>query len=605
MVMPYLEGVTLKDYLAQKGGRLPYEAIRDILLPVMDSLKEVHRVHLLHRDISPDNIFLTTSRQVKLIDFGAARYQAGEHSKSLSVILKTGYAPEEQYRSSGRQGPWTDVYAISATFYKAITGQAPPDALDRLEHDFLLPPSQLGVDIQPAAEQVLLKGLAVKAANRFQTIQDFQAALLGITTPAMVAPMAPASQTLSSPVEQFQTMQSMEPAAISRPLPPPIALTQVPRRPRSLLAILAPAVALIGIILVAILVWQGIKTPPIPQPDPKEREARIYLKQGIESYKTGTPEALKTALRSFEKAAELKSDLFETQYYLGLTLNQFGRNQEAAAAFSNVIAAKPDFAEAHYALSLTYIVLGKNEAAHEQYNILKNLNADLAKDLSFKLAHHLSPQPSPKPPETERLKRLDLAVLKNARYKVENEWITLKDGKFERGNSPGSDADFIRVYFEKAALGKFTDNATNDAAGVIYWYNGGGSGCFYQLGAVIMKDGKPINISTISLGDRVKINKLSISNNTIALDMFTHGPKDALANPSVRTTKKYKLSEDKLVLIPSSQGRAKIQQADNNRRLLKKGPTLPPPKPTVETTRPSAVNVDKVFDFEPERPRLK
>jgi serine/threonine protein kinase len=180
MVMEYVEGVTLKEYLEKKGGRISFEEARGIMMPVMDALREVHQAGMLHRDISPDNIYITTAGQVKVIDFGAARYFAGEQSKSLSVILKSGYAPEEQYRSSGKQGAWTDVYGTGATLYRLISGKTPPDALDRLHHDTLKPPSNLGILIPRQAEQALLKGLSVAAKNRFSTIEQFQGALLGI-----------------------------------------------------------------------------------------------------------------------------------------------------------------------------------------------------------------------------------------------------------------------------------------------------------------------------------------------------------------------------------------------------------------------------------------
>ena len=193
LVMEYLEGSTLKEYLAQHGGRLSFNQALALITPVMDALRELHRANVLHRDISPDNIYITESGQIKLLDFGAARQALSDRSQRLSVILKVGYAPEEQYRSAGKQGPWTDVYAVGATFYHLITGQLPPQSIDRLAEDLLQPPSALGVDIPPGAEDALMTALAVKASQRYETIQDFQAAI-GLPAAATV-PRRPSRTT--------------------------------------------------------------------------------------------------------------------------------------------------------------------------------------------------------------------------------------------------------------------------------------------------------------------------------------------------------------------------------------------------------------------------
>jgi serine/threonine protein kinase len=178
MVMQYLDGMSMKDYLKrQPGGRIPYATAVRILTPVLDALREVHAAGLVHRDISPDNIFITRQKQIKLLDFGAARYAIGEHSKSLTSVLKHGYAPVEQYSTKGNQGPWSDVYAVAATIYRCITGSVPPDAMERLQGDTLRSPRQFDVEIPPSAEAALLKGLALKVPQRFETIEQFQKAL--------------------------------------------------------------------------------------------------------------------------------------------------------------------------------------------------------------------------------------------------------------------------------------------------------------------------------------------------------------------------------------------------------------------------------------------
>lgn len=178
LVMRYLEGTTFKEYLKSEGEKIPYCRSLEILMPVMDTLREVHKTGMLHRDISPGNIYISTDGRVKLFDFGAARYSMGKHSKNLSVILKPGFAPEEQYRNNGMQGPWTDIYALGATFYRAITGIMPQEALNRMYKDTLQPPSRMGVKIPSRAEQALMKALAVKGPDRFLEMEKFQQAIV-------------------------------------------------------------------------------------------------------------------------------------------------------------------------------------------------------------------------------------------------------------------------------------------------------------------------------------------------------------------------------------------------------------------------------------------
>jgi serine/threonine protein kinase len=257
MVMEYIEGVTFKQFLEQKGGRIPFELASQIMMPVMDALREVHGTGLLHRDISPDNVYITADGRIKLLDFGAARYFSGEYSKSLSVILKTGYAPEEQYRSRGKQGAWTDVYATAATLYRAITGRTPPDALDRKEEDTLEPPSRLGIVITPEAEQALMKALAVNAHSRFQNMGDFQNALhSGAALP--VSPAAPTSDGFTQPYHSPPQWAPDLPAGQILPQP-----GSLPRK-RTSLAAAAIIISVAALVLVGSGVLWFASRPPAP-----------------------------------------------------------------------------------------------------------------------------------------------------------------------------------------------------------------------------------------------------------------------------------------------------------------------------------------------------
>ncbi len=178
IVMEYLEGQTLKEYLNRQGGKLPVGQALQALEPVMVSMSQVHRAGIIHRDISPDNIMITTDGMMKLLDFGAAVDLMKEEERSLSIMLKPGYAPEEQYRTKGKLGPWSDVYALAATIYKCITGITPPEAMERMREDHLAAPGSLGINMPPSVEAALLKGMSVYADNRYQTMDEFHHALM-------------------------------------------------------------------------------------------------------------------------------------------------------------------------------------------------------------------------------------------------------------------------------------------------------------------------------------------------------------------------------------------------------------------------------------------
>ena len=172
-VMDYIEGISFKTYIANHGGKISVEETLNVMIPVLRALTAVHAEGFIHRDVTPDNIYITKDGMVKLLDFGSARYSIGDKSKSLDVILKVGYAPKEQYIRRSRQGPFTDVYSCAACFYAAITGFLPPESLERLDHDELVPISQCGIDIPEYLDKAILKGLAVQPEDRFQSAAEF------------------------------------------------------------------------------------------------------------------------------------------------------------------------------------------------------------------------------------------------------------------------------------------------------------------------------------------------------------------------------------------------------------------------------------------------
>lgn len=173
IVMDYLDGITLKNYI-QFNGLLTAQDIRSVMKPITEALEEIHKKGYIHRDISPDNIMLMPGNKNVLMDFGAARNYADYGDSTLTVLLKHGYAPPEQYQTNGKQGPWTDIYALCATVYKCLTGKTPQMAYDRVfGEDNLEKPSQLGIPVPFRMENAILKGMNISAKDRYQNLEEF------------------------------------------------------------------------------------------------------------------------------------------------------------------------------------------------------------------------------------------------------------------------------------------------------------------------------------------------------------------------------------------------------------------------------------------------
>jgi len=223
MAMRYYEGQTLKNVVKNTPEVVTEEWLRTMLQPILEALEALYKVNILHRDISPDNIMIQKTGGAVLLDFGAARQIIGDMTQALTVILKPGYAPVEQYAedSSMKQGPWTDIYALCAVLYVTITKKPPPTSVARMIKD---PIEWLSTTKFPNFSENFLaavnKGLAVNPDHRPQTIDEFRS-LIGIDDgPVTIAP-----QTIAPAVKPNPPAAKVE---VAPPVVPPAAQVTPP-----------------------------------------------------------------------------------------------------------------------------------------------------------------------------------------------------------------------------------------------------------------------------------------------------------------------------------------------------------------------------------------
>lgn len=176
IIMEYIDGVLLKDYLDKQGAIAP-EAAMSIIMLIIEAVKKIHSKGIIHRDISPDNIFITSENEIKVFDFGAAQLNDSREGMAAESVIKVGYSPLEQYRDKSKKGFYTDVYAVGAILYQMLTGEKPIESTERECKDELKSPGELGVKISANMDRAVMEALSVHPELRFQGIQQFQEAL--------------------------------------------------------------------------------------------------------------------------------------------------------------------------------------------------------------------------------------------------------------------------------------------------------------------------------------------------------------------------------------------------------------------------------------------
>jgi tetratricopeptide (TPR) repeat protein len=357
LVTRYEEGEDLERWL--RGlGRAPTEAeLVAILWPLLSGLERVHQAGFLHRDLKPENIYLTRGGRPVLLDFGSARQAIGGRSRMLTAVVTTGYAPFEQYHEGGRQGPWTDIYALGAVMHRAITGQKPPEAAARMMGND--PYKSLAATQANRYSAALLKGLdqalRVKAPERPQSIAQWRA-LLG-----KVAPRPDDQRRGKGRLEADVRLPSRSPKS-----------AHSPQRKIKWPAAVALAIALMagmGAIwftlhreqTVALVAPTPAPTPtptPTPTSSPTPAPKSTFVGNAQAAFNLGDTYFFKKdydqAIIQYTEAIRLKPDYADAYFSRGASYLFKGDYDHAIADYTEAIRLQPDFAHAYYGRANAY-----------------------------------------------------------------------------------------------------------------------------------------------------------------------------------------------------------------------------------------------------------
>ena len=293
IVMDYIQGQDLSLYLKKSGGRLEEAQALSLIRPVVQSLEQLHGKGIIHRDISPDNLLMGPDGKMTLVDFGAARaissdFEGDSAVRSMTVVLKPGYAPMEQYNSHGDQGPWTDVYALCATLYRMLTGKKPEDPgtrSNRPDDEQVIRKKLKENHVSDRTVDVLVKGLQLLIKDRYQSMKELEAGLypeIGKTVPGR------------------QSSVTLHQAAPSRKLPPSSSSSGNKKKTFGIVipiaALLMVAVIAGGFIILKNTVWK---------PDQRREQEATESGAQVETQKISETETQKMPETETQKVSEL------------------------------------------------------------------------------------------------------------------------------------------------------------------------------------------------------------------------------------------------------------------------------------------------------------
>ena len=259
--MEYLEGTDLKRYIAQRGGKLSEGEAVGIIRAVCNALIVVHSTQTLHRDISPDNIFMCSNGDIKLIDFGAAKQVITDGSRGYSVVLKKGFAPVEQYSTNGKQGVWTDIYALGATFYYMLCGKTPPDAMSIMENGVEFDNS---LYISNDVKAVIRKCLSYRIEDRFPSVVELLGGLDKVPATIVTRLDNTPPERKTTPVTPVETVYKKEVVSNDN-------ASSNSTSNKALIGIVAGLACLVIVLLISLgvsFVNKGWNDGPGPDPDP-------------------------------------------------------------------------------------------------------------------------------------------------------------------------------------------------------------------------------------------------------------------------------------------------------------------------------------------------
>lgn len=336
IVMDFVEGETLKARL-EKTGPLTWAQAKNIFLPAIQAMEQVHQAGLVHRDISPDNLMLTPDGKVKILDLGAAKDLSVNNGASSMQVAKGGFSPFEQYTQRGSSGPWTDVYAMAATVYYTLTGKLPPVATDRVVEDTISWEEPGLKALSAQALEALQKAMVISAKNRMQSMEELEKGLYSTTVKPEPAPAPqpvqearpepqPAPGTRPAPEETKPELKpTPEPAPQAKSEPKP----EAGKKSRKKLWIAAAAV--IAVALCGALIWANAGKPA----DDTNTAASAATTP------TTAPTTVPTVATTAAPTAEMPSSIPAPATLQNLA-EEYGRKKVVAAGDHCAVGIKPD-----------------------------------------------------------------------------------------------------------------------------------------------------------------------------------------------------------------------------------------------------------------------